>query len=143
MTEAINSAITLSKYQEEDALDLTLGAATTLNKFESVYLTGNKIVSRRSAGTQFPIGIVLVTPTAAGADVTVRTCFTIDLKGTNKNGSAVAAGAFMKQNNNVGLDGKLEYVSAATGDYADAIVLSGGAADAEIILGILRVPVKI
>lgn len=133
---------TLSRHQENFSMFLTLtnDNSADLRQGEEVILNGNLTVAKRSVGTTFPIGVV----TVGGADgelVTVATVIQRTLRAIAKGGT-LAAGAFVKPNGTWNAAGCPEYVAVAAGDYASAIVLSGGNVDTEIVVGFLRTPFK-
>ena len=106
---------------------------------QEVVLNGDLQVAHKTTATVIPIGIVDV----GGADselVTVATNFQRTLKGTAKLG-AFTAGDLVVPNGTVGADGVPEYVAAVATNYAQAIVIKGGIADAQVELGILRSPI--
>lgn len=150
---SMTKSLTLSKHAEREAVFLTLLNATgaALVAGQEVYISANLTVVKRSTGAQFPIGVV----TVGGADaenVTVHTVFQRTLKAHAKGGT-INFGTFVKPNGTVNADGCPEYVAAAVpslsggtntsvvGDYCSAIVLSGGAVDTIIELGVFRTPV--
>jgi len=146
-----SEALTLSKHKETYMVFLTLtnndGAA--LQQGHEVYLNGDLQVAHRTAGDQFPIGNVDV----AGANeelVTIATVFRQTMAAYNASGGAFTAGDFVRPNGTINANGRPEYVAAtdenlttpALGDWASAVVLQGGADTENVLLGILRTPVK-
>lgn len=139
-----NASKTISRYYETYLLYLTLtnGQVDKLINGQEVYISGNNSVTKRTTGTQFPIGVVSVGSVDHRTTVTVSTCLQRDLYCTAKGGT-LAAGTFVKPNGNIAADGTPEYVATIAGDYASGIVLAGGAVDTEIRVGILRSPFRI
>lgn len=128
---------------KSDALQLgfTNGSGAALTEGQEVILKTDGTVNKRAAGTSKPIGIVI----KGGADaarVTVRTCFGAVVNGIAKGGT-INPGTYVVPNGNKNADSKSEYVAAASGDYALAIVIKGGAVNAEIKIAILDAPVNL
>lgn len=141
-TESIKSANkTIRRYFNEESLALTCIAAGDLYEGQEVKITADQTVNKRTVGTEFPIGYVKVGATS-GNEVTVVVNASSDLT-AKAIGGTLSAGAFVKPNGNISTDGVPEYVATASGDYANAIVLTGGAANAEIRLLLLNTPVKV
>lgn len=136
-----NAPVTLQKFVESHGLFLTLLAAAALKPGQLVNISGDNTVAAVDAGTDFPVGIISVGATAAGEKVTVLTNLNSDLKAIA--GAALAAGALVKPTGAVDANGRPTYVAAAVGDFVGAVVIKGGALNAEIRVGILRAPVKI
>lgn len=137
-TESIKApSKTLCKHYESYGVFMTLIAGNTIQQGQEVYISGNNTVSKRTGGTQFPIGVV----TEGGLvneKVTIHMNIMRDSLG-KAIGGALAAGALVKPNGNVDADtGIPEFVAVAAGDYCNAIVLSGAAQNAEIRVAILR-----
>lgn len=136
-------SITLSPFGENESVDLTLlnGEPTdALNQGQLVYLSGNNAVRKITLGTQYPLGVVK-TGGLAGKKLAVQTSLCRDLHCIAKGGT-IAAGAFVKPNGNLSVNGLPEVVAVAAGDYTQMVVLSGGAVDTQIRIGVLRVPMK-
>ncbi len=146
MTEtSMTKALTLSRQIEKFMVYLTFlnGSGAELKAGQEVFISANMTVNKRTTGAQFPIGVVSI----GGADaenVTVACCIQRSLKAHAKGGT-LAAGVFVKPNGTYNADGTPEYIAAAPalGDYVSAIVLSGGAVDTTLELGILRTPIPL
>jgi hypothetical protein len=134
----INPSKTLTKHYESYGVFMTLTAGGgTLQENQQVYISGNNTVAKRTLGTQFPIGVI-TKGGLVGDKVTVQSNILRDSL-AKAIGGALAAGAFVKPNGNVdATTGVPEYVAAAAGDYANAIVIGGAAQNAEIRILILR-----
>lgn len=116
-------------------------SSATLEEGAEIYLSGNKTVKKRLTAdrTKFPIGYI-VTGGAFGQPVVAFVNISSDLL-AKAIGGAFTAGQFVVPNGNVDTDTKVpEYIAAATGDYAHAIVLSGAAQNGEAVLGLLFHP---
>lgn len=123
--------------------EITLQTAQVLEVGQEVYLSGNNTVSKRTTGTQFPIGTVSTPSRTGDTNVVVKTVLERVIQGIAIGGT-LSAGAFVKPNGNVSTADQLpEYVAAASGDFAGAILMKGGAANAIIEVGILESPVRI
>lgn len=136
-TESIkNPSKTLTKHYESYGVFPSMIAGNAIGVNQEVYISGNNTVSKRTTGTQFPIGVCTKGGTT-GELITVQANIMRDSLGIAKGGT-INAGAFVKPNGNVNADGIPEFVAAATGDFANAIVLAGGNVDTEIKVLILR-----
>lgn len=136
---------TLFRHEEHNLVHLTMvnAAGATLRAGQEVNIKSatNMSVELRDGGTDFPFGIV----TVGGADgdkVTVVTCIQRTCLAMAKGGT-LNAGAAVKPNGTWNAAGEPEYVATASGDYVSAVVLSGGAVDTEITVGILRSPFQL
>lgn len=136
-------SFSIFKDKHQHALSLTFTAGTDLVAGQEVFITGNLAVSRRASAnaTSLPIGVVEVGSTS-GNMVTVRTNFQCSLLGI-ASGATLTAGNFVKPTGAVDANGRPLYVVAATGDYAQGVVLKGGIASAEIIVGVLNASLKV
>lgn len=96
-------------------------------------------VDKRNAGTDVPVGIVMV----GGADqtrVTVRLYCTITIK-AKAIGGTLNPGSWVVPNGNIDSTYEdPEVIAAAEGDYVSMIVLKGGIANAQILVGVLNSP---
>ncbi len=139
-TESIKSpSKTLTKHYESYGVNMTLIASGAIAQNQEVYISANNTVAKRTTGVQIPIGIA----TVGGADgdkIAVQSNVLRDSLGI-ATGGTLAAGALVKQNGTVNADGIPQYVAGAVGDYLSAIVLQGGAANAEIRVLHLRGPI--
>lgn len=136
-TESIqNPSKTLSKHYESYGVFPSIIAGATIGVNQEVYISANNTVTKRSVGTQFPIGIC-TKGGVVGELVTIQANILRDTLGIAKGGT-INAGVFVKPNGNVNANGIPEFVAAVAGDYANAIVLAGGAVDTEIKVWILR-----
>lgn len=144
MTGSIhNASKTICKYHETGSVDLTLLADSDLKYGQEVYLSGNNKVEKRTTSAQFPIGVV-VTPGLDTKNVTVATIFQRTIQALNTEGGNLVAGDFVYHDGSVDANGLPGYAKADTdGDIVSGIVISGGADDTEVRVGLLRVPVKI
>lgn len=135
---------TITRFYETYALFLTLtnGSGGDLVSGQEVYISANNAVSKRTLGTQFPIGTVTVGKKPDIATVAVATVFQRDILGI-ANGGTLNAGSFVRQNGTVTATGQPQYVACAAGDYAMGIVLSGGTAGSEVRVGVLRSPFQL
>jgi len=147
-TESIMPAsVTISKHAEPTGVILTLtnAFAGTLFQGQEVIMSANLSVTKRTTGTQLPIGVVTVGK-GTGERVSVFTAFQRTVKGIAKGGT-IAAGATVKPNGNwntaIVAEGLPEYTATAAGDYVSGVVISGGAVDTVIEIGILRTPYQL
>jgi hypothetical protein len=143
---SMTKAKTVFKHEEHNLVILSLLNASggTLYPGQEVNIKAstNNSVEKRDAGTDFPLGIVTVGG-ADGAYVSVATILQRTCQAIAKGGT-LAAGVFAKPNGTYNAAGLPEYVvTAVSGDYVSAVVISGGAVDTEVRLGILRAPFKI
>lgn len=106
-----------------------------LTQGQEVKLHTDGTIKKRGAGTDMPLGIVIVAAETTKR-ATVRTSFQAEVKGIAKGGT-INAGTLVVPNGNKNADGYSEYVAAASGDYACAVVIKGGAVDTFITIGIL------
>lgn len=152
---SMTASKTLHRHEEQGLLFLTLtnSDGATLKVGQEVVLENNLTVQKRSAGSEFPIGVV----TVGGIDgdlVTVATCFQRTTLAIAKGGT-INVNTFVKPNGTVQASGIPEYVAAVApiysngtttsvlGDYASGIVLRGGNVDTEIVVGLFRQPIPI
>lgn len=136
---------TLVVHKAQGTLELTFTNASgaRLEAGHTVVLSNNMAVGKRATASAntFPTGVVTVGG-EDGEQVTVATPFAMVQKAVAKGGT-LAVNALLVSNGNIDATSKVpEYVAASTGDYANAVVLSGGAVDAEILVGILHTPIK-
>jgi len=106
---------------------------------QEVYISGDKTVAKRTSTTQLAIGILVSAPDN-DLLVNVRTTLFRDSFQATAKGGALAAGALVRQDGTVDSNGKPNYIATTTGHVASAIVLSGGAENAEITVGVLHSP---
>jgi hypothetical protein len=139
-SEFFKKKTTLVQNVEHDGLVLTFSAGAALKAGQEVRISGNNTVNTRT-GTQYPIGVVIA-DAANSENVAVRVNLAQDLAAIAKGGT-INAGAFVKPNGSFNGDGTPQYVAATTGDYALGIVISGGAVDTVIRVGILKAPVVV
>lgn len=136
---------TLFKHEEQGLVFLTLlntsGAELKVGQEVNIESGLNLSVEKRDAGTDFPLGVVTVGG-VDGDQVTIATCLQRTCLAVAKGGT-LNAGANVKPNGTYNAAGMPEYVATSAGDYVSAIVLSGGAVDTEIIVGILRSPFQL
>jgi len=125
--------------KDELSLSLTSGFDGTLSEGQEVYISANNTVTKRTLGSQFPIGYVKVGGELSDLiSVIVNASSDLQAKAI---GGTLSAGSFVKPNGNKDADGIPEYVAAVEGDYAMGIVLSGGSANAAIVVLLLEAPV--
>lgn len=137
-SENFKTAKTLVQNSEKEGLILTLSAGANLKVGQEVRISGNNQVNTR-IGTQYPIGVAQST-VASGENVDVRVNLAQDLRAIAIGGT-LTAGQFVKPNGTFSSEGLPQYVATATGDFAIGIVISGGVANSEIRVGILKAPV--
>ena len=120
-----------------DALQLgfTNDSGGDLTQGMQVTLKADGTVDKLDAGTEKPLGIVIV-GAVDGERVTVRTFFTATVKGIIKGGN-IDAGVYVVPNGVTESDGRPQYIAAVLNDYTVGIVIVGGLEDAEIHIGIL------
>jgi hypothetical protein len=129
------------KNWEKDCVHLSFvndsGAALVVGQEVTLKTTGK--VDKRNAGTDVPIGMVWI----GGADqerVTVRLNCNLTMK-AKAIGGTLNAGTFVVPNGNIDSTYETpEVIAAAEGDYVTMIVIKGGLANAQIILGWLKSP---
>lgn len=119
-----------------DALQLgfTNDSGADLKRGDEVILKTDGTVDIRDAGSERPIGIVVV----GGADgdrVTVRTYFTAVMNAI-ATGGAIVAGVPVVPNGSK-TDGVPQYIAAVATNYYCAITLNSVAQDADVVVGIL------
>ncbi len=111
-----------------------------LQQGQAVYISGNKSVKAKKLGSQKSIGVVQV-GAIAGDKCSVRgnvLCSSL----AKATGGALAAGALCRYNGDLDADGIPKVVAVLEDEWADGIVWSGGAEDAEITIFFLRAPIK-
>lgn len=109
---------------------------------QEVILKTTGLIDKRTTGVQKPLGIVVVGG-ADGKDITVRVYCLMILR-AKAIGGTLNAGTFVKQNGNISTTtGAVEVVAAAEGDIVSHYVLKGGAANAEITVGVLYSPLVV
>ncbi len=122
---------------------VTFQTSQVLEVGQEVYISANRTVSKRTAGTQVPIGTVSTPSRTGDTNTVVKTFFSRVIQGIAKGGT-IAAGTFLKPNGNVSAADQLpEYVAAAANDYASAVVINGGAVDSIIEIGVFESLVRI
>lgn len=137
MTERISSLIPLVHF-DSDVIPFPT-EDTTLVEGQAVYINGNGTVAKQTAGNQFPIGFVY-TPTNNKGYVGVgMTAFGSTLKGSAKGGT-LTFGSFVRQDGTLDANGLPNFVAAASGEFASAIVIEGAAAGSAIYVGVLSMP---
>lgn len=121
--------------------------ATKLPKGLAVQLDGSGNI-RPAIANSFPIGHVAVSnitdsPVEEQSDyVTVRTVCA-DVVVGNAKGGAIATGALVEADGINGDGVRGDFITAATGKYAVGIVLSGGALNEDISVGLFLSPVLV
>ncbi|MAX80381.1 MAG: hypothetical protein CL843_09415 [Crocinitomicaceae bacterium] len=138
MTGSIhNASVTVFQDQKHDALQLgfTNDSGGDLVKGQEVYLKSAGGVDKRTDGSTIPLGVVIV-GAEDGEKVTVRTFFTVSVTGVAKT-NALNYGVAVVPNGTVDSSGRPEYVAAGASVNYCAITIKGGAADSEILVGIL------
>jgi len=127
MTDLRHDALQLSFVNDSGAL-LTPGQEVTLKT--------DGTIDKRDAGTEVPLGIVVVGGDD-GKRVTVRTYFTAVIK-AKAIGGAINAGVLVKPNGlKDATTGVPEYVAGTSSDYAVGMVIKGAAENGQMIVGIL------
>lgn len=122
-------------YIEAEAI--SFACAGTPEVGQEVYLSGNNTVAIRTLATQRPIGVV-ATKVKDGV-LAIRNAIFDNVITALAKGGTLAAGALVMQDGTVNATSLLpNYVAVATGNLASGIVLSGGAAAAEIKVGLLN-----
>lgn len=137
MTGSVHSAsLTVFPDLRGDALQIGFVNDTggELVKGQEVFLKSGGGLGKRDDGSTIPFGVV-ITGGADGEKVTVRTFLTASVTAVAKGGT-LNPGAAVVPNGNVN-SGRPEYVAAGNSANYCAIVIKGGAADAEILVGIL------
>lgn len=126
-----------AKLQYLSADTISLACAGTPEVGQEVYISANNTVALRTLATQRAIGVV-ATKVKEG-NLTIRNAIFNDAIVALAKGGTLAAGALVMQDGTVNATSLLpNYVAVATGNLASGIVLSGGAAAAEIKVGILN-----
>jgi len=138
-----NAASQVLKNISYDGLQMSFTNSDTvaLTQGQEVILHTDGTIKKRSAGTEKPLGIIIV-PADATKRATVRTNFQAEINGIAKGGT-INAGEFVVPNGNKDADGYPEYVAAAAGDFVNAQVIKGGAVDSFIKIGILSSTFKL
>src|SRR6478609_753434 len=116
--------------------------ANTLYQGQGVYISANNSVKAKTLGSQFAIGVVHV-GNAAGEELSVRANILCDSLAKAIGGNLAAATLVRYNGNRNSTTGVPEVVAAADGEYADAIVFSGGNANDEIRILVLKSQIKI
>lgn len=116
-------------------LGFTNDSGGDLKRGQEVFLKSAGGVGKRVDGSTIPLGVVIVGG-ADGEKVTVRTFFTASVTGLAKT-NALNYGVPVVPNGNLDADGRPEYVAAGASVNYCAITIKGGAADAEVLVGIL------
>lgn len=124
----------------ELAFTFTSSFSGTLTEGNEVIFSGDKTVTKRTLGSQFPIGYVKVGG-AQGELVSIIAIFNSDLQ-AKAIGSTFVAGQFVRPNGNQDTDGIPEYVACVEGDWSQTMVIQGGAANSQVVLGLLEVPMQ-
>lgn len=120
----------------------TNGSGGKLSVGQEVIFKSDGTIDKRTTGTQKPLGIVVVESADATIKATVRVAFMSAGNGVAFGGT-LNPGDYVKQNGTLNGDGYPQYVVCASGDYALAQVIKGGAVNASVVVGILNSPVKV
>lgn len=129
--------------QVSDALQLSFvnSSGAALTQGQEVTLKSDGTLDKRDAGTDKPLGIVMV-GAVDGARATVRTPF-IAVVNAIAIGGTINANTYVKPNGTKNSDNYPQYVACAAGDYASALVIKGGAVNTVIKVAILNAPFQI
>ncbi len=119
---------------KHDSLNYGFNANGDLVKGQVVKLEAAGTVAKVSAGTQMPFGIIEV-PGLSGKRVTVRSFLAAEVYGKAK--VQLAPGDEVVATGVIDSEGRQEFTKAAAGDFVNAVVLKGGNADAEVLVGII------
>ena len=133
-----NAAVQIITDMKGDALQFSFvnSSGAALSKGDEVYLHTDGSVKIRNAGTQLPIGVVIVGG-ANGERVTVRTSFTVCLDVANNSGGPVSAGDKLIPEGTKDSNGRPQYADAAATNIVKAIALHGAVDQAVVKVGIL------
>lgn len=133
-----NAALQVIGNMKHDALQYTFtnsqGAA--LAKGDEVYLHTDGSVKLRNAGTQRPLGVVVVGGDD-GERVTVRTYFTVEMDVINNSGGDVDAGDLLVPEGVKDADGRPQYVAAVATNLVCAVALVPASDGTVVRVGIL------
>lgn len=115
-------------------LGFTNDSGSTLVVGQEVYLKTNGKVDKRVDGSTVPLGIVIV---GGGTNerVTVRTFFTLSVTGLAKGGSLNPSTPVV-HDGTVDTEGRSGFIAAGNSEWYSGVVITGGAQNTEILIGI-------
>lgn len=119
----------------------TNDSGSDLTQGQEVTLKADGTVDVRDAGTEKPLGVVIV-GAVDGERVTVRTFFTLEMNVVATGGN-IDAGTYVVPNGSKDSEGRPQYVAASLDDYTCALVINGALQDAVMKIGILDGIVKV
>jgi microcompartment protein CcmK/EutM len=125
---------TVVRNAKHDSLNLGRIANGALVKGQNVKLDADGRVSKVTAGTQLPFGIVEVGG-ADGARVAIRTFIAAEVYGIAK--VDLVPGKEVVATGVVNADGKQEFTLAVAGNFVNAVVIKGATATNECLVGII------
>lgn len=129
---------TIFKTSNGSAIRQTFTADGDLVQGQAVKLTGNGIVAVVENDTDKSVGVVEVGGLDGEKITVLVTAYVADQLVANASGGSIAAGTLVKFKGTLNADNISEVDACVEGDMAQGIVLSGGADEAEMRIGVLH-----